>query len=63
MYSLQFRKVAKDMENLDAVAFLHSLPMRPWARYLIEEHSQKLKAAVLTTPTQLLSNLEDIYIF
>lgn len=37
------------MGNLDAFDLIHSLPMRPWARYLAEEHSQKLKAAVLTT--------------
>ncbi|PKU33734.1 hypothetical protein llap_15962 [Limosa lapponica baueri] len=34
MYNLQFRKVAKDMENPDAVAFLSSLPMKPWARFI-----------------------------
>jgi len=28
------------MENLDAVAFFCSLPMRPWARYSTEEHSE-----------------------
>lgn len=63
IHSLQFKKVAKDTESLDAFAFLHSLPLRPWVRHLTEEHSQKLKAAALTTPTQLMPNHEEVYIF
>lgn len=47
---------------LDAVASL-ALPMRFWAKCLIKEHSQKLKAAVVATPTQLVSNLKDAYLF
>lgn len=63
IHALQFRKAAKDMEGLlDAVASL-TLPMRFWAKCLIKEHSQKLKAAVLATPTQLVSNLKDAYLF
>lgn len=63
IHSLQFNTVAKDMESLDAFAFLHSLPLSPWARHLTEKHSQKLKAAALTTPTQLVPNHEEVYIF
>lgn len=38
MYSLQFRKIHRDVENWDNVAFLHSIPVQPWASQLIEEH-------------------------
>lgn len=38
MYSLQFRKVYEDIENWDNVAFLHSIPVQPWAIRSIEEH-------------------------
>lgn len=63
MYSLQFRKVYEDIENWDNVAFLHSIPVQPWAIRSIEEHWLKTKAAVLTIPTQLVSNPGDVYIF
>lgn len=63
MYSLQFRKIHRDVENWDNVAFLHSIPVQPWASQLIEEHWLKMKAAVLTIPTQLVSNPEDGYVF
>lgn len=49
------------MESLDVLPSC-SLPLTPWVRHLTEEHSQKRKAAALTTPAQLVLNHEEVHV-